>query len=248
MIYDCFLFFNELDLLDIRLHELNPHVDRFVLVEADKTYSNQSKPLYYVENKHLFKEFKSKITHVCITDYTANTKANEVVLRNGVLKGLTDCCHDDIVLISDVDEIPNLKDKILSPNEVKVFEQKMYYYYINNFLYVWKGTTVCNCANAVRLTPQGLRSRNQYLPTISGGGWHFSYMGGVEKIKKKIETGTHPELLCSDFLSEASITDRMQKRVDLFKRGIPQTTVPIDDTYPKYLLDNLDTKFKHLKG
>lgn len=108
MIYDTFLFFNEFDLLDIRLHELDAVVDTFVLVEATRTHSNQPKPLYYAENRARYAAFHNKIIHVIVDDTpdTADAWAIERFQRDAILRGLTCCRPDDLILMSDVDEIP----------------------------------------------------------------------------------------------------------------------------------------------
>ena len=108
MIYDCFTFFNELDLLEIRLNVLNDVVDRFVLVEATKTHSGKDKPLYFNDNKERYKAFQHKVIHVIVDDYppfvTAWTYENHQ--RNAILRGLTQANPDDAIMISDLDEIP----------------------------------------------------------------------------------------------------------------------------------------------
>ena len=108
MIYDCFTFFNELELLELRLHELAGVVDKFVLVEATKTHSNQPKPLCYQENRSRFGEFQDRIIHIVVDDLpdAKNAWVLENFQRNGIGRGLTNCRPDDWVLVSDIDEIP----------------------------------------------------------------------------------------------------------------------------------------------
>lgn len=111
-IYDCFTFFNELDLLEIRLNILNDKVDYFVLVEATKTHSSLDKELYYQNNKARFKEFAHKIIHVVVSDMPEVKNGNrwdlENFQRNAIMRGLTNCEPNDVIIISDLDEIPNL--------------------------------------------------------------------------------------------------------------------------------------------
>jgi len=108
MIYDTFTFYNEFDVLEIRLHELAGVVDRFVLVEATKTHSGKPKPLYYRENRSRFAEFTDCIVHVVVDDLPDSNDAwtLENFQRNAIARGLANCCPDDAVLVSDVDEIP----------------------------------------------------------------------------------------------------------------------------------------------
>src|ERR1035438_146655 len=137
MIYDCFTFFNELDLLEIRLNILDKTVDKFVLVEATKTHQGKEKPLHFSENKKRFEKFLPKIIHVIVDDYPEYEGKSAWILeqhqRNMIQTGLNNCKPDDIILISDVDEIPN-SDKILeykNKSGIKIFRQRMFYYYIN---------------------------------------------------------------------------------------------------------------------
>ena len=121
MIYDCFTFFNELDLLEIRLNILNDVVDRFVLVEATRTFRGNEKPLYFAENKERFAPFLDKIAHVVVDDYapvenyiaspTSDPKlwswAYENFQRQSIVRGLGDLKDDDTFIVSDLDEIPS---------------------------------------------------------------------------------------------------------------------------------------------
>lgn len=108
MTYDCFTFFNELELLELRLNELAGVVDKFVLVEADRTHSNKPKPLYYWENRDRFAAFSDRIIHVPVRDLPDSPNAWDLerFQRNCIVRGLTQCAPDDFILVSDLDEIP----------------------------------------------------------------------------------------------------------------------------------------------
>jgi beta-1,4-mannosyl-glycoprotein beta-1,4-N-acetylglucosaminyltransferase len=110
-VYDCFTFFNEFKQLEIRLNELDGIVDYFVLVEATKTFSGQKKPLYFFENCENVAPFLKKIIHVVVDDMPDPVNGNrwplEEYQRNCIQKGLSNCSPNDIIIISDVDEIPN---------------------------------------------------------------------------------------------------------------------------------------------
>ena len=112
--YDCFTFFNELDMLEMRLEILNNHVDYFVLVESTKTHSGKDKELVFEKNKVIFERFSKKIIHVVVDNMPEATDQNRWILenfqRNAIMRGLSACDPEDIILISDVDEIPRLKD------------------------------------------------------------------------------------------------------------------------------------------
>ncbi len=107
-LWDCFTFFNELDILELRLRELAPVVDRFVIAEATKTFANEPKPLHFQDNKARFAAFLPKIVHVVVDDLPDAGDAwdREAFQRNAVGRGLEGAAADDIVMISDVDEIP----------------------------------------------------------------------------------------------------------------------------------------------
>jgi hypothetical protein len=107
-VYDCFPFFNELDILELRLAELWPHVDRFVLAESTRSFAWKPKPLHFAENRQRFSRFLSKIEHVVIDDLPEEGDAwdREAFQRNAIVRGLGDARPDDVVLLSDVDEIP----------------------------------------------------------------------------------------------------------------------------------------------
>ncbi len=138
MIYDCFTFFNELHLLDIRLNVLNDVVDKFVLVEATQTHSGADKELYYQNNKHLFEKFNGKIIHIIVDDFpqTDNAWVRENFQRNAIERGLVGCDDSDTIIISDLDEIPNPKKIIEYKNKpgIKSFRQYMFVHYLNNVL------------------------------------------------------------------------------------------------------------------
>lgn len=133
MIYDCFPFFNELDVLEIRLSLLYDHVDKFILVEAKQTYSYKDKPLYYEENKQRFARFHDKIEHLIVEKFPESKDPwiPERLQRDSMIDSLKNCCDDDIIIVSDVDEIP---DPVLFKRNIdKLYhiEMPFYYFYLN---------------------------------------------------------------------------------------------------------------------
>ena len=150
-IYDCFQYFNEDLLLDIRLNVLNQYVKKFVITEATYTHNGERKKLNF--NINNFKKFKDKIHYLVIdkpppnllnlVDNESELKRGEKLILNGMardyfqrenlIKGLNTAEENDIILISDLDEIPNLSDLNLSKikNKIIMFEQKMFYYKLN---------------------------------------------------------------------------------------------------------------------
>ena len=152
MVYDCFIFFNELDLLEIRLNELDDVVDYFVLVEANRTFQNNHKPYYFDENKERFSQFLPKIIHIKLDKYPLfipiinpfTPWKLEIYQRNSILQGLKNCEKEDIILISDVDEIPKaslIKETISKGiNQIYGLKMSMFLYYFNNQLIYDAGT------------------------------------------------------------------------------------------------------------
>ncbi|MGP8217139.1 MAG: hypothetical protein ACLQQ4_16335 [Bacteroidia bacterium] len=168
MIYDCFTFFNELDILEIRLNILNDVVDKFVLVEATRTHQGKEKPLFFTENKERYRKFLDKIIHVVVDTYPSSDKDYSWTLerhqREMIAEGLKNCASDDIIMVSDADEIPDPEQVKLYAGKrgVKVFYQRMYYYFINcrntsiDDKYRWQGTVMCRIND--NLSPQEMRN------------------------------------------------------------------------------------------
>ena len=140
-VYDCFTFFNEIELLEIRLNELDNVVDYFVIVESTRTFQKKDKPLYLNLDDERIIKFKDKIIHVVVDDFPnffthwriPKTWDYENHQRNAISRGLVNAMPDDIIIISDVDEIPNV-DKLtenLKLNKPIVFEQRFFYYFLN---------------------------------------------------------------------------------------------------------------------
>lgn len=270
MIYDCFIFFNELDLLEIRLNELNDVVDKFVIVESTETFSKNSKPLYYHENKDRYSKFHDKIIHVIVDDApeklstkteSENRWAVEHFQRNCIERGLTGCSPNDIILVSDADEIPR-KESIIQAAEILAkdnnaivsFKQRFFYYFLNglcvqgqhNHLTPWLGTTACRYegfigAEKMRMT----KGRNKDV--VYDAGWHFSYLGGADLIAYKIESFSHSEFDNKTIKDRDRIRDRVNRGIDLFDRPgrSRQVYVKIDESFPSYLRNNVE-KFNHL--
>lgn len=212
MVYDCFQFFNELDMLKIRLHVMTPVVDKFVISEATETFSGMKKPLYYEENKELFAEFADKIIHVVVDDTPEGyTHDRDTFQKNAVGRGLSGCTDEDIIIFSDLDEIPNpqkVKEVVTAIKEnqngaqQKVFHlaQRLFYCYLNmeevsgNLLAYcgefegverkkWLGTKICSYKVAKTMPLGELRwpKCKENGVRIEDGGWHFGYMGGSKE-------------------------------------------------------------------
>lgn len=269
MIWDCFQFFNELDLLEIRLHELGDIVDQFVLVEADKTHTGRSKPCSYWEHRDRFWQFQDKITYICVEDMPITKAEIEATLtsqdrhwieskyqmednwvrerfqRNAIMRALEHADPEDIIIISDADEIvrasalqealPNLCE---GSNAV---EQTLNTYYINwqctNM--PWWGSKIIKRKFLVgETTPSEVRFHTPACKYIYNGGWHFGFLGGTEQIQRKLAAYAHQEFNTPETFQ--AIEGRLHAKVDAIGRLYQYKTVPIDEHFPQYLRDNLD--------
>ena len=259
MIYDCFTFFNELDLLEIRLNELSPVVDKFVLVEADRTFTNEKKSFSFEENRERYKQFHEKIIHIKISEYTQESCLNawymEFYQRNKIGDGLQNCQDDDIILISDIDEVPNT-DEIINYKKGKYgsglycLRQTFFYYFLNyrnvfKYFYMAKILTFSEYLNG-NWTPQKLRDANNNVRMIKNGGWHFSFLGGYETIIYKVKSFAHQEFNNDKYLNEGMI-EKIKKGYDIFDRK-NYRFVPVEikkSKFPEYIFNNQE-KYKHL--
>jgi beta-1,4-mannosyl-glycoprotein beta-1,4-N-acetylglucosaminyltransferase len=256
-IVDCFTFYNELELLKYRLTILNDYVDYFVLVEATNTHVGKIKPLFYQENKELFKEFNHKIIHIIVDDFShkypniniANNEQwiNERFQRNCIKRGLDklQLNDDDIFTVTDLDEIPDPKllQKIKA-NEViidsNIIELDLYYYNLNCKIdHLWRLSKMISYKKYKELgfSCEQIR-QNMSFEIIPNAGWHLSYFGNEQFIKNKIENFGHQEFNIEDFTNKNNILNRIKNQKDLYNRcGNSIINIEIkDNNYlpPKY--------------
>jgi len=263
MIYDCFTFFNELDILEIRLNVLNDVVDKFVLVESTKTFSGQDKPLFFKENIARFKKFENKIIHVIVEDTPEMPEirngdywALEFFQRNAIVRGLTNCKNEDAILVSDCDEIPN-PEKVLKYQKlpgIKVFKQKMFYYYLNNIDLIepsWtnSSTRMLSYADFVKNGSKPQKTKFLRGRLISNGGWHFTYIGGAEKVAQKIKSFAHilREQTVNEYTNIKNVEEKINKGEILHSQKTERRCagIKIDNSFPKYIRENTE-KYKSL--
>lgn len=246
MIYDCFLFFSELDLLDIRLNVMDKYVDYFVLVESKKTFTFKDKPLYYEENNHLFKKFHNKIIHV-VTDFeTQSDWGNEFHQRECIKGALKDIADTDIVILSDLDEIPNLEGFNFDiGTEVYGFNHQYYYYYLNCKMSLTQCIT--KLFRAEHFKYRSAQEMRTFYPVefIEKMGWHFSFMGGVKSIQDKMNAFAHQDINVPEYNSDDAIMSAIGEKRDLFNRDFSFEDVEIEKSFPEYIRKNQE-KFKHL--
>jgi len=276
--YDAFLFFNELELLEIRLNVLNDYVDYFVIIESTKTFSGLDKELFYENNKDLFKSFHHKIIHLVVDNYPSNFEDAKGILNNpntseiekeilnstlttdsvpygemhwfrefyqreSIKKALVGLGDDDICFVSDVDEIWNPNIEIdLSTNNIFRLRQIPYVYYLNNRSSEdWTGTIVTNYSTIKNSCLNHLRIKSKTECSIlENGGWHFTYQGGADRVKKKIESYGHQEFNTSQV--KDSIESRIVNNQDFIGRGFSFSVN--EEGLPTYILENKE-KFKN---
>lgn len=274
-------------MLEIRLNVLNEVVDKFVLVEATLTHQGKPKPLYYEENKARFSAFHDKIIHIVIDTYPEYESESPWILeryqRDMINEGLKGCKQDDVILVSDLDEIPSpaqIKEYMNKPG-IKIFRQRMFYYFINcvndtnTGRYRWNGTVMCNYAEME--SPQAMRNitidylgitnnesfllrlycRMKFIAKhifkwkrivlIENGGWHFSFLGGVEMIIKKVESFAHAEYNKGVFKNAEAIEKAINNGEDIFGRNFRYKFVPLDNTFPDYIVGNRSKYEKLIK-
>lgn len=251
MIYDTFCFFNELDLLEIRLNILDPYVDYFVLAEAKETFSGLPKPLYYEENKEGFAKWNHKIIHVVNENIETESPFERAAFQKDNLRVelMNMATDEDIVYFGDLDEI--WKPQYGIDDAIYNLKQCNYSYYLNlRSSEEWIGTIVgkwkvfkTNTVNHWRAT---------HTNVLEDGGWHFTNMGGVEQIIKKIESYDHAfEVLpvLSQF-EGYGIKERMENGIDYLGRQVDHWGKPfefhVDElAWPEYLKETKE-QWRHM--
>tara|TARA_B100000989_G_C19528736_1_gene468397 strand:- start:1785 stop:2684 length:900 start_codon:yes stop_codon:yes gene_type:complete len=293
-IFDTFLFFNELDLLEIRLNTLYDYVDYFVISECCETFSGKKKPLHYEINKARFEKFSNKIIHNIVrkvpknfknfkrnffTDYNksyshkhnsrpliklSNSFQNEVFQRDSLITPILKKANDsDIILMSDLDEIPrpSMIGKAIEYIEncdLVHFKMKWYLYYINNFLdRDWFGTRVCKLKYLKKYSYDLLQYHKEDESKLSGGriikngGWHFSFLGGEEKIIEKLNSYNYQGgrtaflLKIIDKIFKNRIRNKIKKNQDIFLTNRHIMKVELDNSFPRYIQNNKH-QYQHL--
>ena len=265
-LYDCFMYFDEDVILDLRLHTLDEYVDTFVIAEATRDHAGKEKKLNFdIKN---FSKFKDKIKYLVIDDlpiHVKSTKKNwasnhlrDQYQRNSLEQGFKSCDENDLIMISDIDEIPDpLKlTEFKIENRYACFIQKNFQSKLNLLNITdknWMGTKICQ--KKYLKSPQWLRNIKTkkkpfwkfYKPKqpqlIFDGGWHFSFLKKPKDIAIKIKSYSHQEFYKDDFIDEVKIAQRIKNRQDIFDRNINYEKIEIDESFPKYIINNKE-KFK----
>jgi len=286
-IFDCFMFYDEKLLLDIRMNTLNEFVDYFVIVESKYFHNGKERKLKF--NINDYSKFKSKIiyvvhdkfsvemkkvnpnddhgTYIHKVNYNAHIRENDQ--RNKIIDGIKISNENDLILVSDVDEIPRL-DKINLKNiknKIIMFEQEIFYYKLNRFLpgFSWFGTKACKKKNLIN--PQWLRniknnnysllrldtlfSRKKYIDKyyIKNGGWHFSNLKNADDIELKLKSYLHHTDYEFEELGKNKIEFLIQNNKTIYDMYGDKTSKKFDDnkrkTLEKYEIDKLPAYIKN---
>lgn len=271
MVYDCIPFFNELDILKLRLNILDPVVDKFIIEEATVTFSGEPKELCFEKNKALFKEFLPKIEYIVVDDspMDVTTHLRDKFQKNALVRGLMEASEEDVIILSDVDEIPNpdtLRKIIAEFDKDKIyhFAQRMFYCFLNmeevsgSLLSItgefpgverkmWLGTKVFGKKSIPANGIIELREAPTTAPNavrVADGGWHFGYMGSRQESDVSKRIGTKVVAAAHQEYNNQDILaearDRLILGQDMFGRQARFERVEVDETYPKYLLEHIE--------
>jgi len=245
-IIDCFTFYNEVQMLEYRLKTLYDTVDYFVLSEATLTHVGKPKEMYFDKNK--FKVYADKIIHVIDNDFPFNEHnidtskneqwKNEKHQRNYIINGLAqlDLNKDDIIIVSDVDEIPDpvtlekIKYNEVKLNDVAQLEQGFYYYNLESKMdHLWYFSKIFRwqwfLMNDFKLDDVRMGA----WITIKKGGWHLSYFGNSSFISNKIKNFAHQEYNSNDYTDLNIIQTRIDNGIDIYNRNIQIIKIPIEN-------------------
>jgi len=248
------MYYDEDLILDLRLNYLNQYVDKFIIVESTYTHSGRDRKLLFNINK--YSKFKNKIEYIVLnklpkglmkvneTDseneknskYILNAVKRENLQRNMITEGIELASPDDLIIISDLDEIPNLEDCNIKEikNKIILFKQKFFYYKFNLKLlnYPWHGSKACKKKDLI--SPQWLRnvkdkiyppwrvdtflSKKKYqdIKIISNGGWHFSNIKTPADIEKKMKTYLHHREYELNPIGEKRISEIIEEKKPIY--------------------------------
>lgn len=249
-VIDCVPFFNENPIWQLRYETLHQVVDEFVVVEARHTHAGKRKDLVF-KNLHANVNYHVVDLPEPALDETTipATRRREMFQRNAIVAAIIEQLpyveDDDIILLSDCDEIPNpdvvesLKKHGLPDGHVVIFRQKLCYYNLNTTAgYVWQGTRAVRWRDMRALSPHivryGIAQPDQHYPHyLIGypGGWHLSYFGGPDAVRTKMQSFLHQELVNPEVIAQAEA--RIAAGQDVYGRETTAfTRGPTDDVPP----------------
>lgn len=242
-VYDCFTYFNEVDILRMRFEELKDRVGYFVVVEADQTFTGKPKPFYFDHLPSWIDEWKPRVIRhkISFPSQDMTPWEREIYQRNQIVQAIPKPNWDDVIIISDADEIPrpDFIHKYESPMQLDVAQ---YFWNLN-----WRVPDHCNQGGRPVVTTfqdltvtsaQELRSSND-IQRIPYGGWHFSFLGDGNQARNKIESFAHTEMDTEEFKSLDHIAKCSELGIDPFDR-FPLKYEPIGLLHPIWVQLNQD--------
>jgi hypothetical protein len=262
-VYDCFMFFNELDVLEIRLQEMWDVVDYFVISEANMGHSGKPKEYIFEQNKDRFEKYMSKIRHIKVDDFPPAREAIERdrYQRYCIHRGLTDIEPEDIIIVSDLDEVPRaeaVQAVINDENDYEryIFTIPMFQYKINYMKYfdVNKQPNIIVTRGRVFTNPQQEREytfpwnrRPDDTVFVDHAGWHFTYFGDDNHAITKIQNFAHTETDTPEMIARHNIEWMVSNKYG--HHGINHQErfdiVKVDDYFPKCITENIE-KYEHM--
>ena len=260
-IYDCFTFFNELDLLELRLAECYDHVDHFVIAEANLSHSGNHKEYIFEDNKQRFAPWLDKIIHIKVDDIppTNDSWFRENFQRDALIRGIYDADDNDVIIVSDCDEIlrPRALDIIRNDLQHNIWRcHHPLFLFKFNYLMTRPGTYWANPVAVVKRGFPGCQElRNmkhvslRHLPYdfddgnicgIQHAGWHFSYLGNTQHAATKLLNFAHVE--SQHHANSINVNEILARKGGIDPNNIEEQFeyVKIDEYFPKIILNNLD--------
>jgi beta-1,4-mannosyl-glycoprotein beta-1,4-N-acetylglucosaminyltransferase len=242
MIVDSFLFGWELEILEMRLMEMDPFVDVFVLIEADKTFQGEPKPFYYEENKQLFDRWSHKILSVkAQLPDSDDPWAKEHASREALRAVISEFPQEAIIMHGDVDELVSRQlganlHYILDRDKVYALDQVQYSMAVD-WLYPmsWQGTVIARRNIIDSMSMLDVRSHRIYGNKIRDG-WHFTWLGGPEAIARKASSFSHTEDEIQNYIRD--VGGRLYSE-GYHVRGEKLIPVDVDESYPAYIQQGL---------
>jgi beta-1,4-mannosyl-glycoprotein beta-1,4-N-acetylglucosaminyltransferase len=199
MIVDAFMFYNEFDVLELRLELLDKYVDRFVIVEAEVNHVGGPKELFFQNNRDRYAKWLPKITHIVVTAEESpkdpSPWAREKYQRSCIMRGIEDVPASSIVMISDVDEIPDMTKVPFERMEHSIISIHMWLF-IYSLDYIcetepWFGTVITTVDIVRKFGPNELRDNRWKFPVFQNSGWHLSSFGDEKHVLNKLKTYAH---------------------------------------------------------
>lgn len=248
-VIDCFSFFDEFLILDIRLKELYDVVDKFIIIESKQTFTGNDKPLYLqsiLDEK--YSQYKDKIEIITVEKTSfLNAWDREKYQFNFISKKSLSHLNlkdDDLIILSDVDEI--IKRSVIEDMKLNGynldggnFEGPVFYFKFNIMTSEkWEKAKYVSYKNLINFTTHRYETNKN---SIKNSMWHFSYLKNIEGVQEKIKAYSHQEFNTKQINNYKNIKDSIDNLRDPFGRNnITLSKVNIDDNYPIYIKENIN--------